>query len=110
MIILNIDDYILISNEYYDINLILEIEAIYGKNILYMVYPYESEYKIRAINISSNNFDLKKPLNKKWRGKKDKELEILCDGGVFVHSTGFIGSNKTKEGAIKMCRESYFSE
>lgn len=109
-LIRELDDYILISNEYYDINLILEIEAIYGKNILYMVYPYESEYKIRAINISSNNFDLKKPLNKKWRGKKDKELEILCDGGVFVHSTGFIGSNKTKEGAIKMCRESYFSE
>lgn len=109
-LIRNLNDYILITDKYFDVDLILEVEALYNKNILYMVYPQDSEYKIRAINVASKNFELKKPLKKDWRGKRSQELEVLCDGGIFVHATGFIGLNKTKEGAIRMCRESFIAE
>lgn len=103
----NINDYILVSDNYYSCDLILEIEKETNKNILFLIFPSDNIYKIRAINKDTKNFDLKCPLKKEWRGKRDEELNELIEGGRFVHASGFIGTNKTIEGAVRMCRESY---
>jgi len=43
-----------------------------------------------------------------WKGLRDEELSKSSgiDGGVFVHISGFIGGNKTKEGVLEMARKS----
>lgn len=109
LLIKNTNDYILVSDVYYSCDLILEIEKENNKNILFLVFPSDNLYKIRAINIDTTNFSLKCPLKKEWRGRRDDELNSMIEGAGFVHSSGFVGTNKTKEGAIKMCRESYES-
>lgn len=42
-----------------------------------------------------------------WRGKRDEDLCKVAEieGCIFVHVTGFIGGNKTKEGALLMARK-----
>ena len=41
-----------------------------------------------------------------WRGLRDDALSqtSAIDGCVFVHATGFIGANRTYEGALQMAR------
>lgn len=41
-----------------------------------------------------------------WCGVRDDELSKLSgiDGCIFVHASGFIGGNKTREGALTMAR------
>lgn len=47
-------------------------------------------------------------LHKDWQGVRDEELSSVSkiDGCVFCHATGFIGGNKTREGAIEMALRS----
>lgn len=44
------------------------------------------------------------PLPEPWRGVRGDQLSELTGipGCVFVHASGFIGGNKTYEGALKM--------
>ncbi|OQR72355.1 UPF0160 protein MYG1 [Tropilaelaps mercedesae] len=59
-------------------------------------------YRVQAVAIKDGSFSLRLPLP--WKGRRDEQLsrETNIPGCVFVHSTGFIGGNKTKEGAIQM--------
>jgi len=73
---------------------------------IYVMYPDESSdtWRIQAIPIAPVSFVSRKALPEVWRGLRD---EVLCEtsgieGGVFVHVSGFIGGNKSKEGALKM--------
>lgn len=45
-------------------------------------------------------------LPEEWRGVRDEALSELSGikGCVFVHAGGFIGGNKTQEGALEMAR------
>ncbi|MEQ2251887.1 hypothetical protein ILYODFUR_015806 [Ilyodon furcidens] len=45
-------------------------------------------------------------LPEEWRGVRDEALSELSGikGGIFVHAGGFIGGNKTQEGALEMAR------
>lgn len=45
-------------------------------------------------------------LPEEWRGMRDEELSTLSGikDCVFVHSSGFIGGNKTREGTLAMAR------
>ena len=45
-------------------------------------------------------------LLEEWRGIRDQALSDLSgiEGCIFVHASGFIGGNKTKEGALEMAR------
>lgn len=47
-------------------------------------------------------------LHKDWRGVRDEELNNIAkiEGCIFCHASGFIGGNKTKEGAIEMALRS----
>jgi uncharacterized UPF0160 family protein len=54
--------------------------------------------------LTPSSFDNRRPLPAAWRGIRDAELDALSgvDGCVFVHAAGFIGGNKTFEGALAM--------
>ena len=45
-------------------------------------------------------------LLEEWRGVRDQALSDLSGipGCIFVHAGGFIGGNRTKEGALEMAR------
>lgn len=47
---------------------------------------------------------LRLPLLEEWRGLRDEELSRVADidGCVFVHASGFIGGNATREGVLAM--------
>jgi len=42
-----------------------------------------------------------------WRGLRDSALseKSSIDGCIFVHTSGFIGANRTYEGALEMARQ-----
>ncbi|KAL8287325.1 hypothetical protein RQP46_003777 [Phenoliferia psychrophenolica] len=75
---------------------------------LYVLYPEgttpDSKWRIQAVPQVAESFQSRKALPEAWRGIRDGELDKLTgiDGCVFVHAAGFIGGNKTKEGAMQM--------
>ena len=50
----------------------------------------------------------RKFINKKWFGLRDEELVKVSGikGGKFVHATGFIGGNHTRDGSLEMAIKS----
>jgi uncharacterized UPF0160 family protein len=75
---------------------------------IYVVYPDETagNWRLQAISVSPDSFESRKALPEPWRGIRDEELSRLSgiEGCIFVHASGFIGGNKTKEGALEMAR------
>ncbi|RXW22958.1 hypothetical protein EST38_g2897 [Candolleomyces aberdarensis] len=75
----------------------------------YIVYPDEGakQWRIQAVPVAPQSFESRKALPEPWRGIRDDELSNLTgiDGGVFVHASGFIGGNKTKDGALQMAKK-----
>ena len=61
---------------------------------------------MQAVGVSKDSFESRKPLPEAWRGVRDDELSKLngIDGSIFVHASGFIGGNSTKEGALQMAK------
>lgn len=79
------------------------------KNILYAVYSDDKgHYRIQCVSMNPNSFISRKPLPKEWRGVRDEDLSKVAgiDGCVFCHASGFIGGNKTREGALEMVDKS----
>jgi uncharacterized UPF0160 family protein len=79
--------------------------------VLYVLYPEkptpEAKWRVQAVPVSKDSFQSRKPLPEAWRGIRDEKLDALTgiSGCVFVHAAGFIGGNKTFEGAKKMALE-----
>lgn len=77
--------------------------------VLYVLYAESSEtdskWRIQATPVG-DSFESKKALPETWRGIRDEALDGVCgvNGCVFVHASGFIGGNKTKEGALEMAK------
>ncbi|TFY69783.1 hypothetical protein EVJ58_g227 [Rhodofomes roseus] len=75
---------------------------------IYVLYPDETahNWRIQAVPLAPDSFDSRKALPEVWRGLRDDELSKKSgiDGGIFVHASGFIGGNKTKEGALQMAQ------
>ncbi|KAM0745817.1 putative GAMM1 protein [Meredithblackwellia eburnea MCA 4105] len=75
---------------------------------LYILYPEDTsattKWRIQAVPKDAESFESRKALPDAWRGIRDQQLDEVSgiDGCVFVHAAGFIGGNKTKEGALKM--------
>ncbi|KAF9056192.1 metal-dependent protein hydrolase [Panaeolus papilionaceus] len=84
------------------------IPAIVPGQAIYVVYPDETagNWRIQAVPISPESFESRKALPEVWRGLRDEELSKASgiDGGIFIHASGFIGGNKTKEGALKIAQ------
>jgi uncharacterized UPF0160 family protein len=76
-----------------------------GSKVVYVLYPEkvapDSKWRVQAVPVSKDSFESRKPLPEAWRGFRDAELDNVSgvEGGVFVHAAGFIGGNKTFEGA-----------
>lgn len=75
---------------------------------IYVVYPDETggNWRVQAVPITPESFESRKPLPETWRGLRDDELSKASgiNGGIFVHASGFIGGNKTKEGALALAK------
>jgi len=76
--------------------------------LLYVLFGDKNDWRIQSVPTTPSSFDSRAPLAKEWRGIRDEELSKISgiDGCVFAHASGFIGGNKTKEGAIAMARAS----
>lgn len=63
-------------------------------------------WRVQAVAVAPGRFESRLPLPAVWRGLRDEELskESGIEGGVFVHMSGFIGGNKTFEGALAMAK------
>eukprot|EP00299_Pterocystis_sp_00344_P010831 c4947_g1_i1.p1 GENE.c4947_g1_i1~~c4947_g1_i1.p1 ORF type:complete len:207 (+),score=66.18 c4947_g1_i1:351-971(+) len=76
--------------------------------ILFCVFQdsADSSWRIQAVPMHAGSFELRKPLPAAWRGLREADLSKASgvDGCVFVHMNGFIGGNRTREGALQMAR------
>ncbi|KAF2722456.1 metal-dependent protein hydrolase [Polychaeton citri CBS 116435] len=72
----------------------------------------DSKWRIRAVSLEPGSFENRKGLPEAWRGVRDDQLSELSGipGCIFVHAGGFIGGNKTFEGALEMAKKACASE
>lgn len=72
------------------------------------MYPDESgKWRVQCVPEAPDSFISRKPLPEPWRGIRDEELSKLSGiaGCIFVHQSGFIGGNTTREGALEMAHK-----
>lgn len=75
---------------------------------LYMIYGDSSgAWRIQAVPVEEDSFSSRRKLPEAWLGVRGEELDKVTgiQGGVFVHAGGFIGGNKTFEGALAMAKK-----
>ncbi|KAI9298533.1 metal-dependent protein hydrolase [Neoconidiobolus thromboides FSU 785] len=84
----------------------LEKELNLGDQLTYVIYHDEigSSYRVQCIPVQQGSFQSRLPLPEEWRGVRDDDLSAKSDipQCIFVHASGFIGGNKTKQGALNM--------
>lgn len=85
----------------------LEKELNLGDHIRFVIFPSEDiagTWRVQAVSLTEKSFVLRNPLHKSWMGLRDEELSDVSGipNCVFVHANGFIGGNKTREGALLM--------
>ncbi|GFR46719.1 hypothetical protein Agub_g8342, partial [Astrephomene gubernaculifera] len=77
--------------------------------LLFCVYQDDRDksYRVQAVSVGPGSFENRRSLPAAWRGVRDDALSELSGipGCVFVHASGFIGGNKTQEGALEMARK-----
>ena len=79
--------------------------------VVYVLYPEkpgpDAKWRIQCVPESKDSFQSRKPLPAGWRGFRDEELDKIAsiDGCVFVHAAGFIGGNKSFDGALAMAKK-----
>lgn len=75
-----------------------------------VIYPDEfgGTWRVQAVPVSPESFESRKALPQDWRGLRDEELSSKTGvpDCIFVHASGFIGGNKTKEGALQLAKMS----
>jgi len=74
-------------------------------NILYAIYSDQNGmWRIQCVPLRAKSFENRLSLPESWRGVRDKDLVDVSgiEGATFVHSSGFIGGNRTKEGVMLM--------
>nr|KAJ0189506.1 hypothetical protein LSAT_V11C800390480 [Lactuca sativa] len=80
----------------------LEVEMKIDPVLKYVIYQDErnNKWRVQAVAVSPDKFESRKALPSHWRGLTDDHLSQVTgiSGCVFVHSSGFIGGNKTYEG------------
>lgn len=75
--------------------------------VLYSEGEGKTAWRIQCVPVSKESFVSRKPLPEAWRGARDDALSEVSGipGGVFVHSSGFIGGNKSYDGALAMAKK-----
>jgi uncharacterized UPF0160 family protein len=66
------------------------------------------KWRVQGVPPSTYSFDLRVPLHPEWQGLRDNELSTKSGIplSIFVHATGFIGGNNTREGVLEMAQKS----
>ncbi|XP_035681585.1 MYG1 exonuclease-like [Branchiostoma floridae] len=85
----------------------LEQEMQVEPSIKYVLYADQNgNWRVQCVPMETQSFQSRLPLPEDWRGVRDDELSKLSgiDGCVFVHASGFIGGNKTRQGALLMAQ------
>lgn len=89
-----------------------EEEAASGakRPVQYVVYQDMTggSWRVQCVPVRKASFTSRHPLPEPWRGARDDSLSVLAkiEGCIFVHASGFIGGNKTFDGAMEMVRKS----
>lgn len=67
----------------------------------------EGKWRIRAVGEENVLFKNRKDLPDAWKGLRDERLDEVSGipGGVFIHASGFIGGNKSFDGALAMAQK-----
>lgn len=78
--------------------------------VLYVLFPEdkpEGKWRIRAVSKENGGFVNRKDLPDAWKGVRDEQLDQISgvQGCVFVHAAGFIGGNKSFDGALAMTKK-----
>lgn len=79
--------------------------------VLYVLFPENadpnSKWRIRAVSKENSGFENRKDLPDAWKGVRDEQLDQVSGipGCIFVHASGFIGANKTFDGALSMAKK-----
>jgi uncharacterized UPF0160 family protein len=82
-----------------------------SEKVVYVLYPEkpspDAKWRVQCVPVSKDSFQSRKPLPEAWRGFRDEKLDEVSgiEGGVFVHAAGFIGGNKSYEGALAMAKK-----
>jgi len=74
--------------------------------IKFVLFPDQTgPWRVQCVSKNEQSFENRKSLL--WKGLRDEDLSRASGipGCIFVHATGFIGGNKTKEGALEMARK-----
>ncbi|CAD5112377.1 DgyrCDS1600 [Dimorphilus gyrociliatus] len=83
----------------------LEEEEGVGDLVKFVLFTDQhGHWRVQSVPKEVNSFESRIPLHQDWRGLRDDVLSQVSgiDSCIFVHASGFIGGNKTYEGAIKM--------
>ncbi|XP_008212893.1 UPF0160 protein MYG1, mitochondrial isoform X2 [Nasonia vitripennis] len=83
----------------------IETELNIDPTIKFIVFK-DNTYRVQGVPQQLGSYICRIFLPEKWCGLRDEELtaEAGIKDCVFVHTTGFIGGNKTREGALAMAR------
>lgn len=85
----------------------LEKELQVETPIKFVLYPDQNgQWRIQCVPAGLNTFQNRLSLLEEWRGVRDEALSELSGikECIFVHASGFIGGNKTQDGALEMAR------
>uniref|UniRef100_A0A0A9X3A9 UPF0160 protein MYG1, mitochondrial n=1 Tax=Lygus hesperus TaxID=30085 RepID=A0A0A9X3A9_LYGHE len=99
--IIEIDQFCPWKAHYFD----LEAEMDLKPTVKYAIFNGGDSWRVQAVPLDEKSFILRIPLLKEWQGLRESQIKDV-DGAIFVHGTGFIGGNKTRDGALLMARKS----
>ena len=94
----------------------LEVSNPDAEKVLYVLFPESpqegAKWRVQCVSVTKDSFESRRPLREEWRGVRDEALSRISgiEGCVFVHASGFIGGNSTKDGAMEMARRSMNSQ
>lgn len=89
----------------------LEKEQNVQGQVLYVLFPengeQDSKWRIRAVSVEAGSFENRRDLPSAWKGLRDEELSKVSGvpGGIFIHAGGFMGGNKTFDGALALAQK-----
>ncbi|XP_052067437.1 MYG1 exonuclease-like isoform X1 [Mytilus californianus] len=86
----------------------IEQEQNISPPIKFVIYADSNgNWRVQCVPVRIGSFENRLSLLSEWQGVRDDALSKLSGipGCIFVHASGFIGGNKTYEGAMEMARK-----
>jgi len=81
-----------------------EEQGMEGQILFALFTDSNGMWRVAAVGVKDQKFESRMKLHSEWCALRDEELiaKSGIDGATFVHAAGFIGGNKTREGALAM--------